>query len=74
VSVRSLQRKLADKGTSFARLLEDTRRELSRQYVANSRLSVAEITYLLGFSDPANFTRAFRRWTGQSPSTFRQNH
>jgi AraC-like DNA-binding protein len=74
VSVRSLQRKLADKGTSFAQLLEDTRRELARQYVSNSRLSVGEITYLLGFSDPANFTRAFRRWTGQSPSAFRQTH
>jgi AraC-like DNA-binding protein len=72
VSVRSLQRKLADKGTSFAALLEDTRRELARQYVANSRLTVNEITYLLGFADPANFTRAFRRWTGQAPSVFRQ--
>jgi AraC-like DNA-binding protein len=73
LSVRSLQRKLAEKGASFAQLLEDTRRELARQYVGNSRLSVGEITYLLGFSDPANFTRAFRRWTGQSPSAFRQS-
>jgi AraC-like DNA-binding protein len=72
MSVRSLQRKLADKDTSFAHLLEDTRRELSRQYLSNSRLSVSEITYLLGFSDPANFTRAFRRWTGVSPSLYRQ--
>lgn len=72
LSVRSLQRKLAAKGTSFAQLLEDTRRELARQYVSNSRLSVGEITYLLGFSDPANFARAFRRWTGQSPSAFRR--
>ncbi len=72
VSVRSLQRRLADKGTSFAQLLEDTRRELARQYVANSRLTVNEITYLLGFADPANFTRAFRRWTGQAPSVYRQ--
>lgn len=74
LSVRSLQRKLAEKDTGFAQLLEDTRRELARQYVSNTRLSVGEITYLLGFSDPANFTRAFRRWTGQSPSAFRQTH
>lgn len=72
VSVRSLQRRLAEKGTSFAALLEATRRELAHQYVANSRLTVIEITYLLGFADPANFTRAFRRWTGRSPSAFRQ--
>ncbi|KPK71101.1 MAG: hypothetical protein AMJ84_06690 [Acidithiobacillales bacterium SM23_46] len=74
LSVRSLQRKLGEQQTSFAQLLEDTRRELARQYVGTSRLSVGEITYLLGFADPANFTRAFRRWTGQSPSEFRTNH
>jgi len=72
LSTRSLQRKLAAHGTSLARLLEDTRRELAGQYVRNSRLSVGEITYLLGFSEPASFTRAFRRWYGVSPSAFRQ--
>lgn len=71
LSVRSLQRKLAEQHTNFAQLLEDTRRELARQYVGTSRLSVGEIAYLLGFADPANFTRAFRRWTGMSPSDFR---
>lgn len=74
LSVRSLQRKLAGQQTSFAQLLEDTRRELARQYVGTSRLSVGEIAYLLGFADPANFTRAFRRWTGQSPSEARAGH
>ncbi len=74
LSVRSLQRKLAEQHTNFAQLLEDTRRELARQYVGTSRLSVGEIAYLLGFADPANFTRAFRRWTGHSPSEFRTIH
>ena len=74
LSVRSLQRKLAEQHTNFAQLLEDTRRELARQYVGTSRLSVGEIAYLLGFSDPANFTRAFRRWTNHSPSEFRSAH
>jgi AraC-like DNA-binding protein len=55
-------------------LLEDTRRELAQQYVGTARWSVGEVAYLLGFSDPANFTRAFRRWTGQSPSEFRASH
>jgi AraC-like DNA-binding protein len=72
LSVRSLQRKLSQHGTSLARLLEDTRRELANQYVHNSRLSVGEITYLLGFSEPASFTRAFHRWYGTSPSACRR--
>jgi AraC-like DNA-binding protein len=73
MSVRSLQRKLAQHGTSVAQLLEEARRELAGQYVRNSRLSVGEITYLLGFSEPASFTRAFRRWNGMSPSACRQS-
>lgn len=72
LSMRSLQRKLAAHGTSLARLLDETRRELAGQYVRNSRLSVGEITYLLGFSEPASFTRAFRRWNGVSPSACRR--
>jgi AraC-like DNA-binding protein len=71
VSVRGLQRKLAQHGTSLAQLLEDTRRELANQYVQHSRLTVGEITYLLGFSEPSSFTRAFHRWYGMSPSACR---
>jgi len=72
LSVRNLQRKLAAHDTSLAQLREDTRRELANQYVRNSRLSVGEITYLLGFSEPASFTRAFHRWYGMSPSACRR--
>jgi len=72
LSERSLQRKLAEHRTSLARLREDTRRELANQYVRNSRYSVGEITYMLGFSEPASFTRAFHRWNGMSPSACRQ--
>lgn len=71
LSLRSLQRKLKDEGTSFKELLEDTRRELADQYIKNSRLSISEITFLLGFSEPSNFTRAFKRWNGLSPSEYR---
>jgi len=73
-SERSLQRKLRAEGTSFSQLLEETRRELAQRYIENSRLSITETAYLLGFAEPANFTRAFRRWTGQSPSDYRQQH
>ena len=72
LSVRNLQRKLAAHGTSLARLREEARRELANQYVRNSRLSVGEITYLLGFAEPASFTRAFHRWYGMSPSACRR--
>jgi AraC-like DNA-binding protein len=73
-SERSLQRKLRAEGTSFSQLLEETRRELAQRYIENSRLSITETAYLLGFAEPANFTRAFRRWTGKSPSDYRQQH
>ena len=72
VSPRSLQRKLKDEATSFRSLLEDTRRQLAMQYIRESYRSIGEITYLLGFSEPGNFTRAFRRWTGRSPVEFRE--
>ncbi|MFV2060407.1 MAG: AraC family transcriptional regulator [Gammaproteobacteria bacterium] len=71
VSKRSLQRKLSGLGTSYKRVLEETRSSLAKQYVEDSALSITEISYLLGFSETSNFTRAFKRWTGKSPSELR---
>lgn len=71
LSERSLQRRLRDEGLSYKRLLDDTRRELASAYLEQSRHSLTEIAFLLGFSDQSNFNRAFRRWTGQSPRAFR---
>lgn len=71
MSVRTMQRKLKEEGVSFKEMLNSTRQELANQYMENSRLSVNEITYLLGFSDPANFSRAFKRWHGVPPSQYR---
>jgi AraC-like DNA-binding protein len=59
-------------GISFKRLLDETRKDLAAQYIQDSNRRIGEITYLLGFSEPSNFTRAFRRWTGVSPNEFRQ--
>jgi AraC-like DNA-binding protein len=73
VSLRSLQRKLKDEHTSYKALLENTRQQLAMQYLRESQRSIGEITYLLGFAEPSNFTRAFRRWTGQSPGEFRMS-
>jgi AraC-like DNA-binding protein len=71
VSLRSLQRRLKEEDTSFKDLLEDTRQQLALQYLRDTRRSIGEITYLLGFSEPSNFTRAFKRWTGKSPAQYR---
>ena len=74
LSVRNLQRKLHLEGISFKYLLDETRKELATQYIRDSNRRIGEITYLLGFSEPSNFTRAFRRWTGCSPNEYRQKH
>jgi AraC-like DNA-binding protein len=73
VSNRTLQRKLKDEGTSFVDLLQDTRLELARKYLANPGRSISEIAYLLGFSEPSTFSRAFKRWTGQAPADYRHS-
>ena len=72
MSSRSLQRKLADDGKSFRQLLINTRKELALQYLRQETIPVLEVGYQLGFTEPANFTRAFKQWTGQPPATFRQ--
>ncbi|MGB5261641.1 MAG: AraC family transcriptional regulator [Gammaproteobacteria bacterium] len=73
LSLRSLQRRLREEETSFKDLLENTRHTLARQYLRESHRSIGEITYLLGFSESSNFTRAFKRWTGMTPVEFRNN-
>jgi AraC-like DNA-binding protein len=73
LSLRSLQRRLADEGTSIGALLNEARRELAVSYLRNPRYSIGEITFLLGFADASAFTRAFKRWEGRTPTTFRQD-
>jgi AraC-like DNA-binding protein len=63
---RSLQRRLTDEGTTFAAVREDVRRELARRYLTEG-LPIADISFLLGFSEPSAFFRAFKRWTGLTP-------
>lgn len=71
LSLRTLQRRLREEKTSYKDLLDETRKELADQYLRQACLSVSEVTYLLGFSEPSNFARAFKRWTGYTPSEFR---
>ncbi|GAB1257533.1 AraC family transcriptional regulator [Aurantivibrio plasticivorans] len=73
MSVRTLQRKLVSEGYRFSDLLAEVRRDLADIYMKNSQLSLGEITHLLGFSEPASFTRAFKRWYGEAPSVYRKS-
>ncbi len=71
MSGRSLQRKLSAEGTSFNQVLSETRCDLARSYLSEPvGPSLAEVAFLLGFSDSSSFSRAFHRWTGVSPSAF----
>ena len=72
MSVRTLQRKLIMQKTNYKDVSDGTRRELAIEYVREQQVPMTEITFLLGYSDQANFTRAIRRWTGQSPTEFRK--
>ena len=69
---RTLQRRLAAEGTSFAALLDEVRRELALEHLAEPSTSVAEVAFALGFGDQTAFHRAFVRWTGRTPGDHRK--
>ncbi len=72
MSNRTLQRKLENAGTTFKILLNETRKDLAKQYLRDQDTSMTEIAFLLGFSENSTFSRAFKRWTGVSPSQYRK--
>ena len=69
---RTLQRRLAAAGLSFQDLVEQTRQEIAEKYLTNVSLSIAEVSYLLGYSEPSALHRAFKRWKGMTPQEFRE--
>ncbi|MEN8180583.1 MAG: AraC family transcriptional regulator [Pseudomonadota bacterium] len=71
MSERTLQRRLHEVGTTFNSILKEVRKELAISYISDKKISLTEITFLLGYSEISSFTHAFKRWTGQSPSAFR---
>lgn len=72
MSPRSLQRRLAEQGTSFQGLLDQTRQHLAERHLLDAQLDLAEISLLLGYSEQSAFTRAFRGWTGLAPAQWRR--
>ncbi len=71
MSARTLQRRLADTGESFQTLVDLARRELAQHLLEETDYSLAEIAFLTGFSEQSGFTRAFKRWAGQTPRSYR---
>ena len=74
IPVRTLQRNLAQRFTSFSRVVQTVRFRMAQRLLKDTELPVSEIAIQLGYSNPENFTRAFRRWTGVSASDFRDIH
>lgn len=72
ISPRHLRRKLSQENTSYEQLVDELRRETAIRMIGEGELSLTSIAYELGFLDPSSFTRAFRRWTNMSPTSFRQ--
>jgi AraC-like DNA-binding protein len=73
MSVRTLQRRLSEQGLDFTQTVEDVRRSLAEEYVANSDYSFTNIAMFLGYSEASSFSRAFRRWTQCTPQQYRQD-
>ena len=73
MSARTLHRRLEEEGTSFRQVLAEVRREIGARHLSERRLAIGEIAFLLGFSEPSAFHRAFKRWTGHAPLAYRQS-
>ncbi len=71
MGVRTLQRRLSERGQSYQNLVDQARRELAQQLLRETDYSLAEIAFLTGFAEQSGFTRAFKRWSGQTPRSYR---
>jgi len=73
ISARTLHRRLKDEGTTHKRLTDDLRKSLAVRYLCERDISIGEISFLLGFSHPNAFHKAFKRWTNETPTQFRSH-
>ena len=74
VSVRTLQRRLSEDGITFKALVDEVRKEFAMTYLRKEELSIGEVAYLLGYADGSVFSRACKRWFGESPQQWRNDH
>ncbi len=70
---RTMRRRLIEEGTSFGDIVDDVRQSLATEYLKTTSLPIDDIAALVGYSDAANFRRAFRRWTGQTPREYKHS-
>ena len=70
---RTLQRRLKESNTNYKQLVDAMRKAMADRYLRESKFGISEIAYLLGYSEPSAFHRAFKRWFGESPASFRQS-
>jgi AraC-like DNA-binding protein len=71
MSERTLHRRLSERGMTFKSLVDETRRHVAENLLRDSRYTATEVAFLTGFSEQSAFNRAFKRWTGQTPTGFR---
>ena len=71
-SPRTLQRRLRGAGLTYAGVVQQVRLEIARRMLRNPERKIRDVARVLGYSDPAHFTRAFQRWTGVTPRAFRR--
>ncbi len=74
MSARSLRRQLRDQGGSYSDVIAELRYQMAREYLEVTTLAVQEIAGVLGYSEPGNFSHAFKRWSGMSPNAYRARH
>jgi AraC-like DNA-binding protein len=72
LSPRVLKKRLAERGTSYTKIVDDTRHQLALGYIADPTLTLVDVAYLCGFSEQSAFNRAFKRWTGVPPGNYRR--
>lgn len=74
VSARTLRRHLQKENLTYQELVDEIRKQKACAYLLNQQISMSEISFLLGFHDTSNFSKAFKRWTGYTPSEYRETH
>ena len=71
MSGRTLQRRLSEQGLAYQTLVDEARRQLAKRLLQQTNFSLIEVAFMTGFSGQSAFTRAFKRWAGQTPRSYR---